>query len=177
MRTFSLTTILFAALLMSGTSAALSFNMELDQATLQDGLSRAFPVQRNEAFITVQLSQPQVILKEGSDRIGLRTRATVYLPGGSKLSGTTAVDGKLRYAAKNNALYLDQARVRELRIDGLPEMAQQQVLGIANTLVRTLLDTQPLYVVPNDQSSSLLNKQISKLEVKNGKLLIEVSAF
>lgn len=177
MRMFSLTTILIAALLFCSNAAALSFNVEMDQATLQQTLTSAFPMQQDEAFVSVQLANPQVILKEGSDRIGVKTMATVFLPGGNKFAGNAAVDGKLRYVAKTNALYLDQARVRELSIDGLPDMAQQEVLRIASLLVRSFFDKQPIYVFKEDKSSAFINKKISGVEVKNGKLVVEVSAF
>jgi hypothetical protein len=177
MRAFALASIFVVTLFLSGNTAALSFNVELDQATLQQTMARAFPVQRDEAFVSLQLAKPQVILKEGSDRIGLKTTATVSLPGGNHFSGTAMVDGKLRYSVKNNALYLDQARVRELDITGLPDMVRQEVIRIATVLVRSYLDRQPLYRFKEDQSSALLKKSISRVEVKNGKLLVEVSAF
>jgi hypothetical protein len=177
MRVFSMTGIFMAALLLSGNSVALNFNVELDQAMLQQTLSSAFPVQKNESFVSLQLAEPQVILKEGSDRIGVKTVATVSLPGGNRFAGSTMVDGKLRYAAKNNALFLDQARVRELDITGLPDMVRQDVIRIATVLVRAYLDRQPLYVFKADPSSALLKKSISRVEVKNGKLVVEVSAF
>lgn len=178
MRSFMLAAMLSAGLLFCASAWALNFNVEMDQATLQQELSRAFPVQRDEAFVSVQLSQPQVILKEGSDRIGVKAMATVILPGDNKISGNTYVDGKLRYEEKTNALYLDQAMVRELNIDGLPDMARQEVLRMANLLVRSFLDKQPVYVFRDDKSSaSLIKKRISKVEVKNGRLIVEVSAF
>lgn len=176
MRNFTLTGALIAALLFSGSSIALSFTVELDQATLQQGLATAFPVQRDETFVSVRLAQPQVILQEGSDRIGLKTLITVSLPGSNPFSGDTTVDGKLRYSAKDNALYLDQARVRDLTIAGMPEMARQETLRIASLLLRSFLDKQPLYVFKDDQSSALINKRITRVEVHNGKLLVEVSA-
>lgn len=177
MRVLTLTGIFMAALLLSANSAALNFNVELDQAMLQQTLSSAFPVQKDEAFVSLKLARPQVILKEGSDRIGVKTLATVSLPGGSQFAGSTLVDGKLRYAAKNNALYLDQARVRELDITGLPDMVRQEVMRIATVLVRAYLDRQPLYIFKQDPSSALLQKSISRVEVKNGKLVVEVSAL
>lgn len=176
MRNLTLTGALIAALLFSGSSVALSFTVELDQATLQQGLAAAFPVQRDETFVSVRLAQPQVILQEGSERIGLKTLITVSLPGANPVTGDTTVDGKLRYSAKDNALYLDQARVSELTIAGMPEMARQETLRIASLLLRSFLDQQPLYVFRDDQSSALINKRLTRVEVHNGKLLVELSA-
>lgn len=177
MRTITQSTTLIVALLFCSNSLALSFNVEMDQATLQQRLASAFPVQQDDAFVSVQLAKPQVILKEGSDRIGIKTMATVFLPGGNKFAGITAVDGKLRYVAKNNALYLDQARLHELSIDGLPDVARQEVRRIASLLMRSFFDKQPIYIFKEDRSAALISKKISRVEVKNGKLVVEVSAF
>lgn len=177
MRVFISTTFFMVALLFSGSSAALSYQVEMDQAMLQQAMSSAFPVQRDENFVSVQLAKPQVILTEGSDRIGVKAVATVSLPGGSRFAGSVMVDGKPRYVAKDSALYLDQARVRELNSPGLPDLVRQEVLRIANVLVRSYFDREPLYVFKGDQASSLIGKQISRVEVKNGKLIVEVSAF
>lgn len=177
MRAFISTTLFLAAALLSSNSAALSFNVEMDQAMLQQALSSAFPVQRDENFVSVQLAKPQVILAKGSDRIGIKSVATVSLPGGNRFAGTVIVDGKPRYSSKDNALYLDQARVRDLNAPGVPEVMRQEVLRIANVLVRSFFDRQPLYVFNKDEASSLVGKQISRVVIKNGKLVVEMSAF
>jgi hypothetical protein len=118
-----------------------------------------------------------VVLAKGSDRIGIKAVATVSLPGGNHFAGSVMVDGKPRYSSKDNALYLDQARVRELNAPGVPEMMRQEVLRIASVLVSSFFGRQPLYVFNKDQASSLLGKNISRVEVKNGKLVVEMSAF
>ena len=178
MRLFTLVLTLFVSLLFIANVAALSFNVEMDQATLQDGLSRAFPVQRDEAFVSVKLSQPQVMLKEGSDRIGLRTTTTVSFPVNNTISGNAYIDGKPRYDQKTNAFYLQEATVHEMNIGGLPDSVRQEVLRIATVLIRSFLDKQPLYVFRDDNPAiSMIKKQISRVEVRNGKLVVEVSSF
>ena len=177
MRRFSLVLSFVSALFVHSNSLAMSFDVEMDQQTLQQALSLVFPVQRNESFVTVQLANPRVILKEGSDRIGVKSRATVEVAGGARFAGEAAIDGKLRYSAKQNALYLDQATVRELHIPGVAPAVHGEVKRIASYLVRGILDTQPIYVFKEDQSANFVNKRITGIKVKNGKLVVEFSVL
>ena len=177
MRHFSLLLLLVFALLVNGHSVAMSFDVEMDQQILQQALSLAFPVQRNESFVTVQLANPRVILKEGSDRIGVKSRATVEVAGGARFAGEATIDGKLRYSPKQNALYLDQATVRELHIPGVAPAVRGEVKRIANYLVRGILDSQPVYVFQKDQSANFVNKRVTGMTVKNGKLVVEFSVL
>ena len=176
MRPFTLVPLLLTSLVFSSSAAAGTYNVELDQPMLQAALATVFPVHGDETFITVQLSEPQVILREGSDRIGVKAMAKVSFPIGNKYSGSTYVDGKLRYEEKTNSLYLDQATVQELDVGKMPDMVRTQVLTIANMVARSVLDKQAIYVFKDDNSAAtLIRKQISHVEVKNGKLVIEIS--
>lgn len=169
---------LLTMLALAAPAHALSYQLELGQPELQLGLERLFPVSKTDPLLSISLRDPQVLLQNGSERIGMRADLVADMAGGMTATGSVSVDGKLRYQPKTGAFYLEQARITALRIDGVPATYTDQIRASVEPIVRELLASNPVYVLDDRDRSTLLSKQqIKSVTVRNGRVLVELAAF
>jgi hypothetical protein len=123
--------------------------------------------------VTVTVPAAQVVLAEGTDRIGLRATATLALPAGRPLSGTVQLDGRIRYVPERGELWLDEARVVDLAIGGLPGALRPTVEEDVGGLARGYLDRTPVYrLKQGNLKHSLARLVLRAAVVRNGKLVL-----
>ncbi len=148
--------------------------IELDQPSLQSWLEGRFPVERSALGLVVKLTDPQVTLSEGSDRLRFGTRAAVSIVGyGSELRGTVVVSARLRYDASQGALYADDATVDSLAIDGLSGAYAGPTTGAAAWAVRQSLAARPVYVLtPRGLGRSLARLLLTDVRVVDERLRV-----
>ena len=145
----------------------------LERTDLQRRIERLFPIVREDALVKVRLHHPEVILTEHSDRIGLRLRVDTNIARQFSVAGRTTVDGVLRFAGDSGEFFLDDASIKELRIDGIPDLYQAQQL--ADGMVRELLHNQPIYTLgQKGEPKRIMGSKIKKVTVQDGKLLLEL---
>jgi hypothetical protein len=148
----------------------------LGHADLQHRIERMFPITREGELVTVQLQHPQVILTEGSDRIGLRLRIRAAAAEQFSVSGLARVDGVLRFANDTGEFYLDDASVEELYIDNVEPLYLDQIRQLADGVVRQSLQEQPIYVLGQmGESTHIMGSEIQSVRVRDGKLIVELA--
>lgn len=124
------------------------FVVTLSEAEMQERIEEMFPVDRQYLLVlTLQLSDPEVNLVEGDDRIRYGMRASLAVPAVGPLTGTGRVSGRLRYDAESRQLFLDDSRVEEIQIDGLPEMYRGPLRQVADLVASQQLDRHPVYTI------------------------------
>jgi hypothetical protein len=148
----------------------------LDRADLQRRIDRLFPITREAQLLTVHLHHPQVVLREHSDRIGLRVSIDASVAEQFSVSGSARIDGVLRFAGDSGKFYLDHASVEEIQIDGVPSMYLPQIQQLADGVVRDLLQDQAIYTLGQmGESKRIMGSDIKAIRVRNGKLTVELS--
>ena len=168
--------LIFIVLLSPLPATALNLTIELDRAQVQQKMARMFPVSLENPFFSLLLKNPKVVLKEGSDRIGVHLEAVAKLPDGSSLSGNALLEGAPRLDGERNAIFLDDASVTQLHIDGIPADYLPTLQHTADALVREVLRTQPLYVLGQEGEPPMLKrKDLKAVRIHNGKLIIELA--
>src|SRR3569832_1424733 len=110
---------------------AMNFIEQLDQAQLQQKIERLFPVAHADALYQVELTHPQVLLREGSDSIGLRLDVTGNVMQQLPLTGRSLMEGHLRFEPKSGAFYLEDAELMLLYFDCLPAQYTSEFRGLA----------------------------------------------
>ena len=168
--------LMFAAIVTATPAAALNLMVELGQDEVQQKVTRMFPVSFEGPFFTLGLRHPQVVLKEGSERIGLRLDAAAELLGAPALSGSALVEGAPRLDSARDAIFLDNAAVAQLHLDGVAPEYLPDLQHAADALIRAALRTQPIYVLGQPGDPPLLKrKDLKAIRVQNGKLIIELA--
>jgi hypothetical protein len=145
----------------------------LTAAELQEQVNRKLPLTRPGRLVTVTVQAAQVVLAEGSDRIGLRATATLALPAGRPLNGTVQFDGRIRYVPEPGELWLDDARVVELGLGALPGALKPTVEEVVGSVARGYLDRTPVYrLKPGNVKHSLARLVLRSAVVRSGKLVL-----
>jgi len=148
----------------------------LDRADLQRRIDHMFPITREAELLTVHLHHPQVILREHSDRIGLRVRLDASVAEQFSVHGSARIDGVLRFASDSGKFYLDHASVEELQIDGVPSLYLAQIKQLADGVVRDLLQDQAIYTLGQmGETKRIMGSEIKAIRVQDGKLIVELS--
>jgi len=157
-------------------AADMNFVITLDRADLQRRVEQLFPITREDMLSRIRLYGPDVILTEGSNRIGLRLQLRATAANQLSMSGFARVDGALRFISKSGEFYLDNASIEELTLNDVPPVVQNQIRQIADAALRELLRDRAIYVLGQmGESKSVMGSDIKSVTVHDGRLLIEIA--
>lgn len=155
------------------------FTLEISNKQLQTKLAERFPKEDCSVIVfCISVHSPQVLLVEGSERVGLRVGLATRSPvvgTTSPNSGTAALSAKLRYDKTQAALYLDDVRIDELQVGALPKLVTDAIKSLSPQLIGTTLQSQPIYQVKADSISEKLQRMaIGDVRVRDGKIKVVV---
>lgn len=121
--------------------------VDISLVKLQQNLDKRFPIQRRMlSVLDVQLTHPQLSVLPQQDRIAMSVDASVSPPFIHKTwSGSLALSGRLLVDNVRNGVYLSDATVDQIRIDGVDASQQKQLAQVANMVTGELLRETPLY--------------------------------
>ncbi|OBV37791.1 DUF1439 domain-containing protein [Janthinobacterium psychrotolerans] len=116
-------------------------------AKMQQGLERRFPIDKRVlSLIDVRATNPQLSLQPERERVALSVDAAVTPPFlRQQWRGNLAMSGRLRLDVQRNAVYLFDASVDKLTIDGMDEAQQRQFAKVASLLADQLMHETPIY--------------------------------
>lgn len=147
---------------------------------LQDGVARAFPVQRSVAGLAeLALQAPTISLLPERNRLGAALDWVLTEPlTGQRLAGRLALDFGLRYDAEQGAIRMVDVQVRQLDVDRLGPAQRAWVARLAPPLLGQLLGDQVLYRVPPEQLAQARQHglQVRALQVLPDALRIDLDS-
>jgi Protein of unknown function (DUF1439) len=128
-------------------------DVNLSLSKMQQGLDRRFPIDKRVlSVIDVKLSHPQLAMQPERDRVALSLDADVAPPFIRKSwHGSLAISGRLIFNPQRNAVYLSDASVDKVGIDGMDEGQQRQFAKIASLVADQLLHETPIYTFKPDE--------------------------
>jgi hypothetical protein len=160
-----------AAAVWSGCGREPTVTITLTAAELQEELGRKLPLKRATRLATVTVTAAQVVLVEGSDRIGLRATAELALPMGRTLTGNPQLDGRIRYVPEQGEFWFDEARLVDLGIPSVPVVIRPSVEEAVGALARSYLARTPVYrLKPGQVKHSVAKLVLRSVQVRNGKV-------
>ena len=147
---------------------------------LQDGIARAFPVQRSLAGLAeLSLQAPTLTLLPQTNRLGLALDWVLAESlDGQRLTGRMALDFALRYDAEQGAIRMVDVQVRQLDADALGPAQRAWVARLAPPLLGQLLSGQVLYRVPAEPLAQARQRglQVRALQVLPDGLRIDLDS-
>ena len=151
--------------------------VELTEAQLQEGLNRIFPVQKSFLeILSVTLSDPQVHLVDGADRISFGSKATLNVTIGQQkkpLGGQSTISTELRYDPDTYSFYLENACLESLEVQGIPVQHVEAANHLARKLAQNRLDSTPVYTLRQDSLKQSTARLVLKgMKIKDQKLVI-----
>ena len=145
--------------------------LDIEPAQLQSRLAARFPARYCKTVLfCVELSNPQVTLKEGEDRINFAVDVRIVL-GTRERTGRIGLAGRPRYVQSEGQLFLDDLEVTQLEMTDLPgDYAEWIRLG-ATVEARRALQAHPVYTLDDSTAKGALAKRsLSDVRVTEGKL-------
>ena len=157
---------------------AMAFTVELTAAELQTQLAGQFPVQQITPYMTVILSDPTLVLKDNSDRIGIDLTVSATTFGNIAGNARGLVDGQLRYAPETGEFFLLNPEVHRLIVAGVPPQYQRDIQALVASVAKQALSTIPIYKLnEEDPNQSLAKSYLKSATVRDGKLVLELQLF
>jgi hypothetical protein len=138
---------LLGCALLSCGGAGPSTDVIITRAELQQRVEPRFPVLRRILMTDLRLDHPEILLRQGSDAIGIRCQLSVKLPVYGEKTGTLAASGKLSYSQPERAFYLSEPTVDTMEIDGLKPELHAQIVSLLKPTLTTALATLPVYTL------------------------------
>ena len=156
---------------------AFSYTVELTQAELQEKLNAKMPLKKKKFLTTIVVDKAAVTLTEGSDRIGLACDLKAEVAGYTA-TGTTKLEGGIKYVADKGEFYFVDPEVVELTVDQVSARYQEAVRKAMDYTAKKSLAKVPVYRFKDDSLKQKLAKATLKsIKVKDNKLLLELSVF
>ncbi len=143
-------------------SAGVTITLRQDQ--IQPKVESKFPVQRDIGpGARLTLENPQVQLKEGSDRISIAMNAKLE-HGPLSVPGSVTVSGSLSYDPAQKAFFL-----RDASLDAISPAPLEKVRPILSSVLSEKLESTPLQGVDDDAvANKLVNAALVSVTVKDG---------
>ena len=140
---------------------------------LQQRIAQKFPFDQKLLFITVTYSNPEVMLNDSSDRIGISLDATAKLAEDQLVKGHAVGAWQIRYDPASAAFYFDDPKIQEIDIGGLTSSTQEQIGRVAKPLMEEYLRRVPVYrLKAGDFRQDLARAVLKSVTVKRGKLYV-----
>lgn len=121
--------------------------LEVPLSRMQEGLERRFPINnRAMVLLDVQLNHPQLTMLPESDRVALSLDVSVAPPFiRQSWSGSLSLSGRLAIDNTRHAVFIRDARVDQIDINGVDEERQRQFRLVANLVVDQITREVPVY--------------------------------
>ena len=153
-------------------------SIDIDQAQLQQRVDARFPQKHCSMMVAcLTLSKPVVRLTEGSPRINLSADVLVAL-GHREVPGQVTFSGVVRYVRYEGDFFLDDIRVDNFSLTGVPPELVQVVKVRGPDALRRTLQGHPIYTLKGQGARAALAKlAVRDVQVVDGKLRVTFLRF
>ena len=152
---------------------AFDYTVEVTQQQLQEQLTRMMPIQKEEFFVTVELSNPVLELVDEGNQIGMFANIKMTAPGGIQGSGRTKVMGGISYKKETGSFYLHDPKIAQLEIDQIPVQFHSNIRQLAQMALSSSMTNRALITLRDDNMQQKLAKSmLQSVKIAGGKLLI-----
>ena len=147
----------------------------IERAEVQERVEAKFPAQMEKYLVHVVLDDPQVLLANGSDRLGLVVRARIKAPFLKEQTGRVGATGKLLYVPEQKAFYLAEPAIERVEVPGLSPEQLAKARGPIEAVARATLDHFPVYELSSRNLKELTARHVlHSVRVRNGQLHAEL---
>jgi len=177
-----------AAIALVSCKGGFTKTLTFTRGEIQDKVEDKFPIKRSAAIVTLVLTDPNIVLEDGSDRIGLKAVVKGELPasglaelgkmigiGDEGHKGSIYVDGDVEYEPVEGTFYFTKGKIKELSIEGFPAEMKQPITELADLAVKHDLSKVPLFTLNEQDMKERAAKFLLKsVRIKDGKLEVTV---
>jgi hypothetical protein len=147
--------------------------VEIPQSEIQKQLETTFPLEKSYVVLKVILSDPQVQLHKGTERVHFSTAVAAGLAMNVKPVGKAEVSGKIDYDPASGQFFLVESTLESIEVAGLPKEYQDQTRQAASAIIREALNRFPLYKLDEtDRVHSLAKTFLKSVQVGDNSLRV-----
>lgn len=151
-----------------------AFTFKFNRAELQQYVQDYFPFSQQTPFSRVIYSNPNVVLDEQSNRIGIEVTVRAEMPGMMPLAGRGQIDGRLEYRRETHQFYLHEPQISKVRFAN----AEHQLTGTVQQMINSVSQQSlPLIFVYELKDSDLREKMarsvLKNVRVRQGTLIVD----
>ncbi len=155
-----------------------AWTVELTQDELQTRVNRMVPIEKNQLVFTVLVSAIEVDLKDGSDRVGLRSKMEIKSPHFSTGKGEAYIEGKPVYKPTDGAFYFSESEVKDVKFENIPDKYHSVIRKLFEVAIQRRLAETPIYKLDEDKTKHQIARTLLKsVKVLDRKLVLELSLF
>ncbi|MDH5444738.1 MAG: DUF1439 domain-containing protein [Gammaproteobacteria bacterium] len=170
--------LLICGLALCSTKQATAWTISLTEDQLQARINKRIPIEKQKLIFTVRVSSLDVVLKEGSDRIGFIAGLEILTPRHSSGKGIAELDGQLEYNKKNGQFYLLQPVVRKVSFKNVPDKYHSLLKKVLQKMLQRRLANTPVYQLDQSRTPHKIAKSLLKsVKVIDLKLVLEMGLF
>jgi len=150
-----------------------TYTLKLSSNDLQKSMNKNFPIKKNIMFGIISLKNPIIKLEENSNRINTALTFSYAPPFFTAQSGYLEVSGKIHYRKKQNAFYILNPKIEEMKYKdaAMSQMVPEQMQEMMSKMISEVFLNYPIYHVKGDSmKGEIFKKTLRKAEVKDGQL-------
>ncbi len=144
----------------------LSFNVSEQQ--IESRMKGYFPLHKEALLgqLQLDLQQPDLILRDGSDRAELVLQSKVTTAG-TTWPGDIRLSFGIDYGPDTGTFYLVEPRVEALNIDGLPTRVSTGVVQYILPVVQQYLTKVPVYTLKKTTGQNVARHSLKQVAIKD----------
>lgn len=167
--------VLACLILTAGCGDTLRTTVEFSRDEIQERVEKEFPLKEKNALFALDFSRPQVLLHEGTNRMGLVVDVSATLLGSSPYQGQLELDGRLDYRPEEGAIFLVDTHLRRFELQGVSSSYLKQIETVVGSALKEFLERQPVYALdPEAFGHSLAKLALKSVRVENAKVVAEI---
>lgn len=140
---------------------------------LQRKVDGIFPVEERKGLVRARFTQPQILLRPGTDRIGLSLDVQIRLPGGKKMDGSLILGSALQYESSRGEILLADPLIEDVQIDGVPKRFEDLIHTLSKVVAKRYLAQIPIdRLQADDVEESLAKLVLRSVTVQDGEVVV-----
>jgi hypothetical protein len=151
------------------------YSLTLTELEIQEHADQYFPKHKQYLRIfDLAARNPEIHLDENPDRVRVGLELGVTIKGfDMEFRGRAAVSGTIRYAADKGAFYLDNAKVDQVKIAGIPEKFTSKIDDMTSMALKEWCELFPVYRLKDDRLKHRFAKGVLKqVHVREKKMIV-----
>lgn len=155
---------------------ASAYEVRLSEQQLQQELDARMPLVQQQGMFTLELNNPQLTLINGEQRLSIRTDALLSTTFGLRSKGKVMLDGKVRYEKSDYSFYIDDPKIRQLSIEGVPPGMEPQLIELAQQALEPSLRGQPVYTLSDQEiTESMARMMLKSMTIKDKAVVLDLT--
>ena len=150
----------------------------IKQVKIQRLIDKQFPITIKWLFVNITLTDPKIVLVDGSQRLGIKIKAKLTFTATWNFSRDIYIDGEIEYQKHVGELFLINIEVNFLVQYKIAKIVTWPIKKMSVKFINNFMQQTPIYHFNQDDFMHKLAKsRIKDLKIENRSLVLEFKFF